>query len=191
MSNGIEFDSEEVKLMFARLTQKGRNRTFTTALRKAGQILQKETEKKYKAETGLGNIKVKVTKKGKERTKTKRIATVVVSKDLEAKVHIMANYKTKWLEMGTKPRMTKGHKHIGYYTVRDGGRKFKARSGKSAYRGRIGPKLLFRDAKIATEKRVFQSISDQVNAEIVRMAKKNGAWFKKNWTDDYDLSKYM
>ena len=49
MSNGVEFESEDVKLMFARLTQKGRNKTFTTALRKAGQILQKETEKKYKA----------------------------------------------------------------------------------------------------------------------------------------------
>lgn len=182
MSNGIEFESEDVKLMFARLTQKGRNKTFTTALRKAGQILQKETEKKYKAETGLGNIKVKVTKKGRERTKTKRIATVTVTKDLEAKVHIMANYKTKWLEMGTRPRMTKGHKHIGYYTLRAGGgaRQYKARSGKGGYRGRIGPKMLFRDAKIATEKLVFNSISKQVNEEIVKLAKSENK-FRNKW----------
>jgi hypothetical protein len=175
-STSATIDATQVKRLLDALSGKEVKQAAIGALRGSAGILQKETESQFRAKLNFNGLKITYkTKAGKEKTKWKRIATVKVdNKALSAKVHIMADYRAKFFELGTKPRTTKGHKVTGYFTRREGGRKYKARTGKGGFRGRITAGHFFRTAQQLTERRIFDNIEKEMTKQILRIAKRNG-----------------
>lgn len=170
----VVFDSRQFDTMVKNLTGPEMKKAILGTLRSGANILKKETEKQFHERVNLDGLKVKYTnKKGREVTKWKRLATVKVDrKELSAKVHIMSDFRTKFFEMGTAERMTKGHKVTGYYRLRPGGRLYRKRSGKGGDRGRIGAGWHFRKAQRLTERKIFESIDGQLSRKIINISKK-------------------
>lgn len=171
----VDVDASDVIWMFEQLTGKERDKVFRIQLKKSAVILANETTVLFKKKIRKEDRKVTITRKsGKKVTKWRRIATVKLNrKKFEAKVHIMADYKVKWFEMGTKPRRTKGHRNIGFYRVKkDGRRRYALRIGKPADRGQLRPGHFFREAQRTKEREIFRNIETDLSKAITLLAKK-------------------
>lgn len=169
---GATFDGRQFDVMVKNLTGAEMKKAITGTLRNGANILKRETERQFHGRVKLNGLRISYTnKKGKEVTKWKRLATVSIDKkEPSAKVHIMADFRTKFFEMGTKSRKTKGRKITGYYWR--GKRKFAKRSGKGGDRGRITAGWHFRRAQQLTERKIFESIDRQLSREIIKISKK-------------------
>lgn len=175
MNNAVvQFDGSQFDAMVKRLTGVEIKKAITRTLIKGAKILRDETEKRFKEKININGIKTKSTnKKGKETTKWKRLATIKVEKkDSSVKVHIMADYRAKFFEMGTKKRTTKGHKIVGGYRLSLGGRLYRKRKGKGANRGSIDAGHYFRTAQHLTERRIFDGIDKNLSKEIIRISRR-------------------
>ncbi len=170
----VTFDSRQFDAMVKNLTGPEMKKAILGTLRSGANILKKETEKQFHERVNLDGLRVKYTnRKGREVTKWNRLATVRVDrKEPSAKVHIMADFRTKFFEMGTKNRRTKGHRNVGYYRLSLGGRLYRKRSGKGGDRGRIKPGWHFRKAQQLTERKIFESIDRQLSRRIINISKK-------------------
>lgn len=171
----VSVDSTDVVEMFERLTGKERKNVYCLELKKAAIILVNETTARFKSKVRKNKNKEYVLrrKSGRVVLKNRRIAAVKINrKKYEAKVHIMEDYKTKWFEMGTRSRRTKGHRNVGYYRLKPGGRKYALRIGKPGNRGQIQPGYFFRDAQRAKEREIFDSIETNLSKAILKMANK-------------------
>jgi hypothetical protein len=171
----IKVDATQVNALFKALTGKQQNQAIMGALRSSARILQKETESQFKKEVNLNGYTVRrKTKSGKEKLKWKRIATVKVNnKEQSAMVHIMADFRAKFFEMGTKDRRTKGHRITGEFVV--GKRIYRKRSGKGGYRGKIKAGHFFRKAQELTEGKIFQNMDNEMTKSIIRIARRYNA----------------
>lgn len=172
--SGVKFDARQFDAMVRALTGPEVKRAIISTLRVGGNILKKETEKQFQANVNINGIKTKSTnKKGKEITRWKRLATVKVDKkESSVKVHIMADFRAKFFEMGTKKRTTKGHKIVGKYRLSLGGRFYRKRKGKGANRGVIKPGRYFQTAQRLTERQIFDRIDKDMSKAIIRISKK-------------------
>ncbi len=172
--NSVAFDSRQFDAMMESLTGPELKKAALRTLRSSANILKKETERQFRSKVNINGIRIKYkNKKGKEVTKWKRIATVKVDpKELSAKVHILADFRAKFFEMGTKERRTKGHKVTGRYRLRPGGRVYKRRKGKGGARGRITAGWHFRKAQQLTEGPIFENIDKLMSKELIRISKK-------------------
>lgn len=177
----VTVDSTQVQRLLSALSGKETKQAIVITLRNSARILQKETESQFKRNVNLTGLKVKYKdkKRNVDRTKLKRVATIRIyqkqMKEIYAKVHIMADFRAKFFEMGTRFRRTKGHKLTGnYYTLREGGRKYRERTGKGGYRGRIQAGHFFRKAQELTERMIFDNMDKEMSAAIQRIAKRNG-----------------
>lgn len=177
MSNSatITVDATQVNALFKALTGKEQKQAITGALRSSARILQKETESQFRKNVNINGIMVrKTTKSGKEKLKWKRIATIKVdTKEPSAMVHIMADFRAKFFEMGTKGRRTKGRKITGEFVV--GKRRYRTRSGKGGYRGKIKAGHYFQKAQELTEKRIFSNMDNEMTKSIIRIARRHNA----------------
>ncbi len=167
----VQVDSREVLEMFSEFDERQRKMVFRRALGEASRILVKETKKQLrqvKTKRGLLNTKTQSRYTGKNLESGVRYK---VSKDAkEAKVHIMGDFRLKFFELGAKERVTKGYRVIGKSKV--GGRTYKNRVGKPAYRGRIEASKFFERAKQITERQVFDSLDQIFSKHVERINEK-------------------
>ena len=135
------------------------------AIRKGLNILARKTTQNFKAKRhGFTERRIKwTTRKGKEREKILRVATVKADrKDKNVQmVHIMSDFRVKFFEMGTRERRTKGRKIVGKIYI--GRRKWLARTGKGRDTGRIKPEWNFRKAQWQTEGKVNGTINKEMD----------------------------
>lgn len=164
------------------LDSKNTKKVILATLRKAANILKKETDRRGEIATHIRKYRKEtiVTKKGKKKEKIRRIATVNVSrKNLEALVHILSDYRVKWFEMGaakkgTADRKTKGYRYRNETHKKRKGKRFVYKlDGKGRNTGRIEPKHFFRDAQRATESQCFSYIKTNLSREIIKAWEKN------------------
>lgn len=141
---------------------------YRKGIKKSAQILRNETIRQFSQDFHYkGAWKQEVTRKsGKKKIKTREVAKVTSKTrngDVTVKVHIMEDYRVKWLEMGTKKRFTKGYRNVGYFKLRnDSNRKYIARTGKPLNRGTIQPGKFFEEARRKKMKEVESSIQDNI-----------------------------
>lgn len=156
MNNDGEFtvDAKQVIAMFNEFNAKLKKKTFTTALRKAANILRKQTV------TNLRQIVKRTRSKNRWNGKTLEsgIRIKIAKSAQAAKVHIMSDFRLKFFEMGTADR----------YVTKVKGRKLK----KQRYTGKIEPKRFFQKAKAATESQVFASIEQHLIEVIKKINEK-------------------
>lgn len=173
----VKFDDREVMMMFKRLTGPELKKAELAALRSSANILKKRTDLNFK-DTKIGlsikrrTVRFVSKKTGKERKKILRIATVrISSKKMEAKVHIMSDYRVKWFEMGTVERYT----HTRRATVIDGRgdkRVLKFKTIRSKYVGKVKARWFFRDAQNQTERQIFDNLDKEISKAIIKIANK-------------------
>lgn len=168
----VTCDSSQFHSMVDRLTGPEMKKAMISTLRSSSNILKRETEAQFHSRVNLNGYRVTYKKKnGKERTKTKRLVTVIIDKKkMYAKVHILGDFRAKFFETGTRERHTKGHKVTGDFRV--GKRKYLKRTGKGGRRGRIQPGYHFRTAQQLTQEKIFQSMEERLSKAIIRISKK-------------------
>lgn len=163
--NNVEVDARQVINLFADLTSNEQRRSYRNALKRAANILAKETKKRFKGSLGRAathrnwwNHKTLVSG---VRSKANREGT-------EAKVHILGDFRLKFFEMGTRIRRTTGNNNS---VVRGVDPAYRQR--RAANRGKITGYHFFRQAKAAKEQEVFSSIDNLISQSIQRIAERN------------------
>lgn len=168
MANGdfkVEFDSNDVLDTLSKLTDNNyiKSKVLVTALKKGGEVLQKNTVQVMKSK--LGSVATKNEHHSKPMAEGVR---VIVDKNYyDVIVSIMKDYRLKWFETGTDDRYTKG-KITGQSMVKkgDGNRLRNIRSGTKAYRGKIDNTYFFKDARENTtgiDNAINASLTDSLN----------------------------
>ena len=157
MSNDAEFtvDVKQVIAMFNEFNVKLKKKTFSTALRKAANILRKQTV------TNLRQVEKRTRSKNKWNGKTLEsgIRIKVAKSAQAAKVHIMNDFRLKFFEMGTADRYVSSTK--------------KKKLKKPRYTGKIDAKRFFQKAKQSTETQVFNSIEQHLIDVIKKINEKH------------------
>lgn len=167
----VELDASEVIHAFESLTGKERDKIFRVELRKAAMVLVNETDIYFKKKIKQSTETIsKVSKTGKKTISKRKVAKIKMLREgVGAKVHIMADYKAKWFEMGTRERVTKGNRRVGYFRLRsDSNRRYFLRLGKPAKRGALTPGHFFRDAQRSKEDEIFQRIDTDISKAIIK-----------------------
>lgn len=141
-------DDSEVVIFLERLQGKKFNNACLFGIREGMKILAKKTTDNFKSKR-RGFRQRKVWNPRKRKMKILKVATIVVNRKVNTvKVHILADYRVKWLETGTDERTVK-HWFGGW---------------KSHSVGSVKPEYFF--------KRAQEEVNDQVNekatAEITR-----------------------
>lgn len=163
MANGdfkVEFDSNDVLDTLNKLTDNNyiKSKVLVTALKKGGEVLQKNTVQVMKSK--LGSVATKNEHHSKPMAEGVR---VIVDKNYyDVIVSIMKDYRLKWFETGTDDRYTKG-KITGQsmITKGDGRRLRNVRDNNKIYRGSIEGKHFFAQARNETT-----GIDDAINASL-------------------------
>ncbi len=174
----MSVDDSELQRLLLAMSGNDILKLYRRNIKKAARVLQDETIRIFKSKYNYkGAWRHKVRKKSGERMKTRRIARVtskIKSGNVIVKVHIMDDYRAKWLEMGTRNRYTKGRR-AGYYKLRaDAKRRYALHVGKPARRGRINEGRFFRLAQTRKSKVLMESIRNGISDAIMEEAKKNG-----------------
>lgn len=142
----IEIDDTEILKKLDHLTDNDyiKRKVLLTALKKGGEVLQKQTVVVMKSK--LGTTATKAEHHSKPMAEGVR---VIVDKNYyDVIVSIMKDYRLKWYEKGTDERYTKG-KITGQamITKGDGRRKRNVRDNNKLYRGSIEGKYFFAQAR--------------------------------------------
>ena len=148
MNNGVTVDASQVLRMFSELNSRQQKNVYKNALRKAGQILQKETKTQLRSVVGKA-INHKNRWNGK--TLGNGVKMKVDKEATEAKVHIMGDFRLKFFELGTTTRQLRKN---------------------GANRGRMKAAHFFKTAKDKTEHAIFDNINQMVEESITRIANK-------------------
>ena len=163
MANGdfkVEFDSNDVLDTLNKLTDNNyiKSKVLVTALKKGGEVLQKNTVQVMKSK--LGSVATKNEHHSKPMAEGVR---VIVDKNYyDVIVSIMKDYRLKWFQSGTDDRYTKG-KITGQamITKGDGRRLRNVRDNNKIYRGSIEGTNFFGIARENTT-----GIDDAINASL-------------------------
>lgn len=182
MSNGIAYnnymdiDDSSLENFLVSLSSKKTQGMFRTQLKASARIIQMKTVQKFMRKYNYhGAWKQEITRKsGKKKTKTREVAKVTSKNKsglITVKVHIMEDYKVKWLEMGTKKRTTKGRIGAGYYRLKgNSNRKYFLRVGKPANRGEIIPGKFFESAISVTRNEVKNDWEKRLTTVIKKVS---------------------
>lgn len=170
--NHVKVNDQEVRTFLIKLNSRGLTKEALSAIRKGLNILAKQTTKNFKANRRKKfkmQRKAYVTKSGKLKTKILRVARVTTNKkENTVKVHIMDDYRVKWMEMGTDKRYTNVHTS---YRIDGRGNKVRVRytTSSSLYRGQVPEERFFRKAKIQTEAQVRKKIEEEMANAIKKV----------------------
>lgn len=176
---GITVDDSELKSFVDSLSIRKTKELYRKAIKKAAFIVKDETvrlfSRRYKYK---GAWKQAITRKsGKKAIKTREAAKVtskVNGGDVTVKVHIMEDYRVKWLEKGTKSRYTKGHRTLGRIRVGSTyGRSYVISSGKPERRGRTDAGWFFKEAKQRKKKAVQYAIQKNIDDVVKKLYTKS------------------
>ncbi len=147
-NEGFSVDAKQVLKSFADLTGKEQKKAYRNALRKAANILVKETKSKFR---GIVGRKFNSRNKWNGKTLGSGIKLRVAKEATEVKVHIMGDFRLKFFEKGTSVR-----------TLRKNG----------ANRGSMKSYYFFKQAKSGKEQEIFSSLDSLITESINRVAKK-------------------
>ena len=149
MSAGLEYDFKDAEAMLKALNPKAISQSKINVLRRGANILKKNTDIRYNILKRRRSRRVAGKYKSGE-----SVVSVDKGKGI-VKVHILGDFMMKWFEIGTGERYTKG------------------RSKKKIKRtGRIQGRYLFKQAQNLTERRIFSTIQQNMEKEIIRKANK-------------------
>ena len=151
---GAEFDARQLESMFAELAPRRRKQVFRAALNQSSNILIREARKGLKGVVedprSPNNWNGKTLQAGIKKS---------VARDAKSvKIHLMGDFRLKFFELGTSDRYTKRHT--------------KSRGGKGGARGKNTASYFFRNAKQATEKRIFEEIDERIEKQVIRINNK-------------------
>ncbi|MCR8874888.1 hypothetical protein [Phocaeicola barnesiae] len=150
----VQITENEILKMFQDFNANMRKKTFRTVLRQSSNILRKQ------AILNLKHYVSNIDRKDKwGNTLRKGIVTKIAKNLKSATVHILANFKLKFFEMGTNVRYNKR-----IHTI-----KLKKRR----YTGSINATHFFTTAKKQTETTVFNSIRTNLEATIRKINEKH------------------
>lgn len=172
----IDIDDSELEDFLKALGTEKTQDLFRVQMKASARILQKKTIQNFMSKYNYrGAWKQEITRKsGKKKTKTRHVAKVTSKKKegkVIVKVHIMEDYKIKWLEMGTDKRYTKGRLNVGYFRLRaDSNRKYFLRIGKPMNRGKIIPGKFFEDAISVTQNDVNNDLEKRLTTVIKKVS---------------------
>ena len=147
MNNSV--DTRQVLKMFAELNSKKQKKVHRTALRSATGILVRETRKNFRKVVKKPNSR----NRWNGRTFSSGIKSSINREATEGKVHILGDFRLKFLELGTVERR-------------------KRKTG--AKTGRITARYFFKRARESKEK----EISNSMNSIIEQSIKKVNGQFK-------------
>ena len=160
----IEIDVGEVLELFADFNARQQKQVYRNALRRAANILVRETRSQLKGKLGR---KANSRNWWNNRTLSSGIKSRADKEGKAAKVHIMGDFRLKFFEMGTDPRKTTGSNNDlvrGKTPIR--------RKKKASKRGRIEPKTFFSTAKQNKEKEIFGTLDMLISESIQRVYNK-------------------
>lgn len=160
----IEVDAREVLKLFAELNTNQQRRAYRNALRRAANILVKETRNQLKSKLGR---KANSKNWWNNKTLASGIKSNADKEGKEAKVHIMGDFRLKFFEMGTKQRKTTGRN-----TASVRGKTPIRRQRKAANRGRIESLKFFNTAKDNKEQEIFGTLDKLISESIQRVYNK-------------------
>lgn len=171
VNDGIQVDASRCYALFRRLNTKNQRKVSKAALRGAANKIKKEAEKNLQQVIGHSVRKTTTYTRRNGKTDKRSLARgikVVVRNPETAKVHIMGDYRLKWLEKNTQPRSTKGR--------RGKGKKIPLR--RPANRGRAvkaeSRLRWFAKAVNAKENEAARDIEEALVKHIQRQAKREG-----------------
>lgn len=145
-------DDSEIVIFLEKLQGKKFNNACLSGMREGMKILAKKTTANFKSKR-RGFRQRKVWNPRKRKMKILKVATIVTNrKENTVKVHIMADYRVKWLETGTNERTVK-HWFGGW---------------KRHSAGSVKPEYFFKRAQEETESQV----EEKATAEITRRINK-------------------
>ena len=175
----VTFDPKQFEDACNRLTGPEMKNAIRSTLATSGRILVKEAEKQFANNTkseggpGLNTKSFSYRYAGSIERKKARLVTLKISKRSNvATIHILANYKAKFFEVGTKGRWTKGHKISR--RVRLLGKTRILRTGKRGYRGSIQATHSFKIAQEVARDAIFNDMDKRMKNSIQRI------WRKRN-----------
>ena len=157
-------DAGKVLELFADLSSRQQKQVYRNALRRAANILVRETRSQLKSKLGR---KANSRNWWNNRTLASGIKSSADKEGKTAKVHIMGDFRLKFFEMGTDKRKTTGS---NIASVR--GRTPIRRQKKPAGRGRIEPKNFFSIAKRNKEQEIFGLLDKLISESIQRVYNK-------------------
>ena len=163
--NNLEVDARQVISLFADLNSRQQRQAYRGALRRGASILANETKRQLRQILG---------KAASHRNwwNGKTLASGVKSNadrnGIEAKVHIMGDFRLKFFEMGTRVRRTTGNNSA---SVR--GRNPLRRQRVASNRGSINAAFFFRTAKANKEREIFDNMNNLISQSIQRIANRN------------------
>ena len=147
METELLVNVEAVNRMLTDLSFKNKRKAVQSALRMAGNMVKREVVRSLKQSV---NADAALTKGVK----------VVVFRNLQGvRVHIMGDYRLKWLELGTEDRWTRW----GY--------KSKRKTKEARYSGKIKPAYFFRDSVPASSVQAQQSLEGFILRAIKKHTK--------------------
>ena len=171
VNDGIQVDASRCYALFRRLSTKNQRKVSKAALRGAANKIKKEAEKNLQQVIGHSVRKTTTYTRRNGKTVKQSLARgikVVVRNSETAKVHIMGDYRLKWLEKNTQPRSTKGR--------RGKGKKIPLR--RPANRGRAvkaeSRLRWFAKAVNAKEQEAARDLEEALVKHIQRQAKREG-----------------
>lgn len=173
----VTFDPKQFEDACNRLTGPEMKNAIRSTLAASGRILVREAAKQFsnntKSEsgTGLNTKSFSYRYAGSiERKKARLVTLKMAKKSNVATIHILANYKATFFEVGTKGRWTKGHKISR--RVRLLGKTRVLRTGKGGFRGSIRATHSFRTAQEITRNAIFSDMDKRMRNSIQRIWKR-------------------
>ena len=144
METELLVNVKEVTKMLADLSFKDKKKAVQSALRMAGNMVKREV---------VRNLRQSVKA---DTTLTKGVKVAVFKNLQGVRVHIMGDYRLKWLELGTEDRWTRWNY------------KSKRKTKEARYSGKIKPAYFFRNSVPASSIQAQKSL----DAFILRAIKK-------------------
>jgi hypothetical protein len=171
VNDGITVDASRCYALFRRLSTKNQRKVAKAALREASNKIKKEAVKNLQQVVGHSVRKTTTYQRANGKTGKRGLAlgVKVSARNSEtAKVHIMGDYRLKWLEKNTQIRKTRG--------ARGKGRKIPMR--RASNRGRAvkeESRLRWFDKAVkAKENEAAHDIEQALKKHILKLANREG-----------------
>lgn len=158
----FSIDDKEVQRFCRNMQRAAIRKQFLRSVSRGMGLLARDTNARYKRLHPTSKTKRTVYKRlsgGRWKKQRRQIATVATKRrENLVMVHIMGDYRAKWLEKGTRERHTKGYR-TAYSTRRGRGRRT----------GRVRPEWFFKMAQVATARQVEQRIARELDKQIASL----------------------
>lgn len=148
-------DVREIQGKFDELETKKQKKVIKSTLASSANILRKETRRQLGAKRGRPR---------KNLVQGVRMRAIVTDKTKRAVVHIMGDYRLKWLELGT------AHRYNTYKRRNKGGTKEPLK--RKRYTGDMKPTRFFMKAQAASQDKIFKEMQSRMADNILKIWEK-------------------